>query len=525
MNRTAVIVFTCGIAGAIGALVARSSGDSRKAITLEDLLDKIEGGWAGQMIGVSYGAPTEFRYRGSIIPEAKLPRWTPEQVNNSLSQDDLYVDMTFAQVLDEKGLDATTEDFGAMFRNAKYSLWHANLAARRALKRGVPAALAGAPRYNAHANDIDFQIESDFIGMMTPGMPQSAGDIALRAGRVMNHGDGILGGVFVAGMYSAAFFEKDPRKVVEAGLASLPATSPYARVIADVLAWSAESPQDWISVWRRIDEKWNKREPCPEGALRPFNIDAKLNGAYIAMGLLYGHADVGATINISTRCGQDSDCNPSSAAGILGAMLGYSQIPDSWKSGIPAIADNKFEYTNHSFRSIVASTEKRAVEMARRNGGSLESRKLIVKTQSPKPVQAPLWDDYGSPVERVRFDDPRWGWKGNWSSRTGDSGGGSRTRISSEKGAEASITFEGTGAIISGYYLPAGGTADVYLDGKLDRTVDVYPDENNRKGGEAVWHAFGLKNGRHALRLVVRGERYPGSSGAEISIDDLVIFR
>ena len=31
------------------------------------LLDKIRGGWAGQMIGVSYGAPTEFRYLGEII--------------------------------------------------------------------------------------------------------------------------------------------------------------------------------------------------------------------------------------------------------------------------------------------------------------------------------------------------------------------------------------------------------------------------------------------------------------------------
>ncbi len=30
----------------------------------------------------------------------------------------------------------------------------------------------------------------------------------------------------------------------------------------------------------------------------------------------------------------------------------------------------------------------------------------------------------------------------------------------------------------------------------LDRTVDVYPDEDHRKNGEAVWHAFGLKNGK-----------------------------
>jgi hypothetical protein len=84
-------------------------------ISLAELRDKIAGGWAGQMVGVSYGAPTEFRYRESIIPEDKLPQWNPDMISESLDQDDLYVDMTLAQVLDDKGLDATTEDFGAMF--------------------------------------------------------------------------------------------------------------------------------------------------------------------------------------------------------------------------------------------------------------------------------------------------------------------------------------------------------------------------------------------------------------------------
>src|SRR5690242_8187545 len=213
---------------AVGCLVlvgAAGSGQT-KTITLAELRDKIEGGWAGQMIGVSFGAPTEFRYREQII-EGDLPKWTPDRVNNSLNQDDLYVDMTFAKVLDDKGVGATTEDFGAMFKDAKYALWHANLAARRALKRGVPASLSGTPKYNAHANDIDFQIESDFIGLMSPGLPRFSNDLCYRAGRVMNHGDGIYGGMFISAMYAAGFFESDPRKIVEYGLAAIPAASPY----------------------------------------------------------------------------------------------------------------------------------------------------------------------------------------------------------------------------------------------------------------------------------------------------------
>ncbi|MEN6606037.1 MAG: ADP-ribosylglycohydrolase family protein, partial [Bryobacteraceae bacterium] len=343
------------------AFAAQIDAGFRK-ISLEDLRDKIEGGWAGQMIGVSFGAPTEFRSNAAIF-EGALPKWTPDRVNNSINQDDLYVDMTFAKVLDDKGLDATTADFGAMFREAKYGLWHANLAARRALKRGVPAELSGTPKYNVHANDIDFQIEADFIGLMAPGLPQSCNRIAERAGKVMNYGDGIYGGMFVSGMYAAAFFENDPRRIVEAGLATIPAKSPYGLLIADVLAWHKQYPNDWKKVWRLLEEKWDRREPCPSGALRAYNIDAKLNGAYIALGLLFGGGDFGKTIEISTRAGQDSDCNPSSAAGILGVALGFKRIPDVWRGGIPAIADQKFRYTDFTFHTIVASTEKRAIAL------------------------------------------------------------------------------------------------------------------------------------------------------------------
>jgi hypothetical protein len=476
-------------------LLASALAASERAISVEALRDKIAGGWAGQMIGVSYGAPTEFRYQGKIN-DSVLPKWTPDRVSNSLEQDDLYVDMTFAGVLDRKGLGATTADFGDMFREAKYNLWHANLAARRNLRRGVPAEQSGLPKYNAHSNDIDFQIESDFIGLMAPGLYQSANDLALRAGRVMNSGDGIYGGMFVSCMYASAFFEGDPRKVVEAGLACIPRKSPYGMLIADLLAWSKQYPDDWRKVWQLLEDKWDRNDPCPEGALKPFNIDAKLNGGYIALGLLYGKRDFGRTIEIATRSGQDSDCNPASAGGILGVMLGYAAIPEEWKGGIPAIADRKFSYTDFSFHTIVASTEKRAIALVEQAGGRLEGDRLVVKEQTPKPVALPEWN-YGTVAGRVKS----WTFSPTWP----------------EKGAEASIAFSGTGAIVVGPYVPHGGKADVYLDGKLDRTVDVDSDEDNTKNSEAVWHAFGLKDGNHTLRVVVRE--------MPVAVQELVVFR
>ena len=288
------------LVGLLGmSLTCRPAADpNTRTISQSVLEDKIRGGWAGKMIGVSFGAPTEFNSNGKIN-ETELPPWKPERVENSIHQDDLYVGMTMSETMDRLGLDATTEQFGEAFKVSRYGLWHANAAARRLLNLGIKAPMSGHPLYNVHANDIDFQIEADFVGLMCPGLPQKANLYSDRVGRVMNFGDGLYGGMFLNGMYTAAFFETDVRKVVETGLACLPAESEYARLVKDILDWSVQYPSDWKKTWQLVEDKWDKNESCPDGALDPFNIDAKINGGYIAIGLLYGAKDFEKTLEIA----------------------------------------------------------------------------------------------------------------------------------------------------------------------------------------------------------------------------------
>src|SRR4026208_529883 len=94
--------------------VAREAAPSRRLLWRAALEDKVRGGWAGQMIGVSFGAPTEFRSNAKIL-EGPLPKWRPNRVENAIDQDDLYVEMTFAAVMDHQGLDATSEQYGEAF--------------------------------------------------------------------------------------------------------------------------------------------------------------------------------------------------------------------------------------------------------------------------------------------------------------------------------------------------------------------------------------------------------------------------
>jgi hypothetical protein len=493
-----------------------------RTISRAELDDRVRGGWAGQMIGVSFGAPTEFHSNGKII-EGDLPSWAPDHVSNAIDQDDLYVEMTFAEVMDRLGLDATTEQYGEAFRTSKYNLWHANAGARRLLENGIKAPWSGHPKYNVHANDIDFQIEADFIGLMAPGLPNAARDYSIRVGQVMNFADGIYGGLFVTGMYASAFFERDVRRVVESGLALMPPGSTYAAIIRDVLKWHREDPADWRRTWQKIQETWDKEDSCPDGSLRPFNIDARLNGAYIALGLLYGNGDFTRTLDITTRAGQDSDCNPSNAAGILGVMLGYARIPDEWKSGIPALAGRKFAYTNYSFDDIVASTLKRAEQVVRGAGGQVTPDQLTIPLQTAVPPMLEQWE-MGVPDRIVEVADPAWQWAGSWQPPPpGKDGSPERGRVASGKGAEATLTFTGTAVTITGRYAADGGQAEVMLDGKPAHAINAWIPV--RTHDNALWHIYGLPPGPHAVRLATTGQADPRSTGTTVLVSGAVVYR
>ncbi|PYQ16032.1 MAG: hypothetical protein DMF79_19100, partial [Acidobacteria bacterium] len=306
------------------------------------------------------------------------------------------------------------------------------------------------------------------------------------------------------------------------GLLSIPPDSGYGRIIRDVLAWSAQHPDDWRKTWQLLEERWDKDDACPDGARTAFNIDARLNGAYVALGLLYGKGDFAKTLEVSTRSGQDSDCNPSSAAGILGVILGYDRIPEVWKSGIPKLADTKFEFTSYSFNEIVRSTLKRALQVVEGAGGRVTATEVEVPAQASKAPPLEQWDA-GVPRKRAEVEEPDWTWKGGWVVETPKGGGSSgKVKQAAGPGDEATLTFEGTGVAIVGRCSQEGGRADVYLDGARAGEIDAWIPE--RTHDNDYWHVTGLAPGRHTVRIVVRGDPGSRSSGRQIEIQRAIVY-
>ncbi len=345
-----------------------------RTISIKEYVSKMKAGWLGQMAGVGWGAPTEFKWQGQIMPEENVPEWTPDMINQ-FNQDDIYVEMTFLRTLEQHGPEVSIRQAGIDFANSRYMLWHANKAGRDNLRSGIAPPWSGHPHFNKHADDIDYQIEADYAGLISPGIPQACIDLGEIFGRLMNYGDGLYGGQFVAGMYAEAFFEKDLEKIIQAGLACIPAQSQYSECITDVLNWYHQNPDDWTRTWQLIEEKYQKnpayRKFSCGGADSHFNIDAKINGAYIVMGLLYGGGDLDQTIEIAMRCGQDSDCNPANAAGILATTIGYENLPDKFKSALNP--EQKFSYTDYNFPQLIAVCEKLARQVVSRYGGKIKT--------------------------------------------------------------------------------------------------------------------------------------------------------
>lgn len=505
MGNTTKIIGWCMILLALSCNTNKPGFDEI-SIGKAELSDKLKGGWAGQVIGCTYGGPTEFRWNGTMIDDYVPIPWDDTRIlwcyeNSPGLYDDVYMDLTFVDVFEKYGLDAPDSLHALAFARAGYPLWHANQAARYNILNGTMPPASGHWKNNPHADDIDFQIEADFAGLMSPGMINSATEVAEKIGHIMNYGDGVYGGIYVASMYSLAFVCDDMEFIVEEALKTIPAESEFYRCIAGVIECYKQNPDDWKTAWFETQKKWAHDKGCPDGVFVPFNIDAKINAAYIVIGLLYGKGDYGATIDISTRCGYDSDCNPANAAGILGTMIGYSHIPVYWRQGIEKVENMNFKYTEMSLNRVYEIGYRHAAEMIKRKGGTEKDDSYVIKYQTPRTVPLEIGFEGIYPSERININDRL----------TGQSGG-------------FSYEIEGCGFVLSGYAAVQNNQKDEVLE--ADLYIDNHPVENIKMPTQSLirkhditWK-YDLPEGKHTIKLVAK--KIP--SDYCIAVRDLIVY-
>lgn len=372
-----------------------TSAEACRQLAMDDYRDRMQGAWIGQMVGVSWGMPTEFKYNGKIIPAADVPVWASDfPLRWAYDNDDLYVEMTFLHTLENYGLEATARQAGIDFANSEYQLWCANSQGRRNLRQGMAPPSCSHPLVNRRGNDIDYQIEADYSGIIAPGCPQEVIRLGNIFGRLMNYGDGVWAGQFIGALYAEAYFSSDVDVLLDAGLRAIPPESDYAQMVRRVRSWHKEFPNDWTKAWEKVRATYDK---SANPALRDSNggIDVRLNGACIVLGLLYGGGDLDRSMEIAMRCGWDSDCNPSNVGGVLMCARGAKALPAKYTEKLDS--ERYFSHTAYNQKKLYTVCEKLARQVVARAGGRIETDAtgrewMVIPQKSPVPdAFHPTW--------------------------------------------------------------------------------------------------------------------------------------
>jgi hypothetical protein len=298
-------------------------------------------------------------------------------------------------------------------------------------------------------------------------------------------------------MYSQAFIRDDIKAVVTESLKAIPVGTRFHQTISAVIALHQQYPDDWKRAWFEIQKQWAEDVGCAEGVFAAFNIDARLNAAYVVLGLLYGNGDMTKTIAIATRAGQDSDCNPSSAAGILGTMLGYAKIPPYWTQGLAAIEAKPFPFAGLSLNDAYALSLKHALAQIQRDGGTVRDDRVEIATQPIAPVAVEQNFAGHFPVAQMVLRQP-----------VTDG---------------TTFSFDGVGFVVQGSARvePAKDVvliAEVSVDGQPPEVVEL-PTAHVRRRYAPFWR-YGLSPGRHTVTVKMR----PLPPGATLFLERVIVY-
>jgi ADP-ribosylglycohydrolase len=310
-----------------------------------DYLERVYAGVLGKIIGVYVGRPLEGWTHERIIQElSEVEYYVHERLNKPLivADDDISGTFTFLRAMPDQGLgmSLTPAQIGETWLNYlienRTVLWWGGMGmstehtAFLRLKQGISAPASGSIALNGQvvAEQIGAQIFIDGWGLICPGDPERATDLARRAASVSHDGEAIYGAQIVAALVAQAFVESGVPALLDTAVAYIPRDSLIYRLIGDVREWHARYPS-WYDTFHRIQERYGYHRYGGNCHVVP-------NHAAVIMSLLYSGGDFTRGLTIVNTAGWDTDCNSANVGCILGVARGLAGIeagPD-WRGPV-----------------------------------------------------------------------------------------------------------------------------------------------------------------------------------------------
>jgi ADP-ribosylglycohydrolase len=328
----------------------------------EELRRRMTGCWMGKAVGGTLGQTFEGQ-EGPLDATFYTPVPTEMEAN-----DDLDLQVLWAVLMDQ--LDDVRVDRRVLERGWLQHVefpWNEYGVGIRNLRDGLAAPLSGA-HDNWFTCGEGAAIRTEIWACLAAGDPALAARYAYEDACVDHAGDGVNAALFLASVQAAAFVEADPDRLLDIGLAAIPADSRLAAAVTDTRGWVAEGLA-WPDVRGRILEHYGSVD----------FTDVRQNTAFVVLGWLAGR-DFSERILICNNCGKDTDSSTASLGSILG-ILDPASIGEEWLAPIgrnlvlnPEIKGITPPDTLDEFTELVLSLRARLAGQPPRPGGA-ESRK------------------------------------------------------------------------------------------------------------------------------------------------------
>lgn len=289
----------------------------------------------GKIVGVYAGRPIEGWSKQRIKERfGQIDHYVADEQDVPLIvvDDDISGTLTFIRALADSGLyaDAPYKVFGDNWLNYlvenKSVLWWGGMCcstehtAYLRLKHGIHAPESGSIARNGRtvAEQIGAQIFIDAFGMVAPGNPELAVQLAEKAAKVSHDGESVYAAQVVAAMISEAFVSNDMEHLLDKAVSLIPADSLIAQIHRDVRAWVKED-QDWEKTYERINEKYGYHKFSGGCHVVP-------NHAIMVMAWSYAPADFHKAMTIINSAGWDTDCNAANVGTVSALVCGLDAM-------------------------------------------------------------------------------------------------------------------------------------------------------------------------------------------------------
>ncbi len=351
-----------------------------------EYLDRVQAVWTAQMIAQRTGGRFEHQPASTLpaTPMSHLPGYAPVD-------DDYYYEMVAIRAFEKYGIRLTVQQLGQQWLENNAGSWGSSEQALLLLKRGIKPPDTGHPRYNKLWWTIGSQFSSDVYGVLNPGMPNAAAEMARRLGHINGYAEGTDGAVFVAGMISIAFMEEDTHAIVRKAATLIHPDSPYRKCLDLVIAM-ADSGIGPDQIFRAIDERWGIEYPATNNAV--------VNGGFVATSVWFGGGDFQKTIQLAVHAADfaDTDCNAANSESVVAAMHGMKALPPEPVSELNDRVFGKemgaLQLTppvDESITELARRTEKLGLAISVVHGAIDDGNTLHIAVQQPVTQPAELF--------------------------------------------------------------------------------------------------------------------------------------